>query len=62
MFRTARTLRQWIGGRELTAAQGSGLGSRARELVGRRVEAVEPRGKHLLLRLSDHSCSTRTCA
>ena len=51
ILRTARTLGAWLDGREVTAAQGRGLGAHARKLVGRTVERVEARGKHLLIRL-----------
>jgi endonuclease-8 len=42
LFRTASTLDRWLAGRRVTA-------SSAPALVGRRVEAVEARGKHLLV-------------
>lgn len=52
IFRTARTLRAVLEGREITAAESAmpqirrlGVG----RLVGQRVAAVEPRGKHLLV-------------
>ncbi|HET7486393.1 MAG TPA: DNA-formamidopyrimidine glycosylase family protein [Acidimicrobiales bacterium] len=50
--RTARTLRQWLEGREITAARSVRAKVPANRLVGRRVEAVEARAKHLLIRLS----------
>src|SRR5947207_4727279 len=51
LYRTAETLRRWLGGREITAAQARVAGFPALRLVGQRVEGVEARGKHLLLRL-----------
>jgi len=51
LYRTAETLRRWLGGREITAAQTRVAGFPALRLVGQRVEGVEARGKHLLLRL-----------
>lgn len=53
ILRTARTLRTWLEGRTVTAARSPVLGARAERLVGRRVTAVEARGKHLLIRLDD---------
>jgi endonuclease-8 len=50
IFRTAETLRRWIGGREITAAQSRVYGFPAARLVGMRVDGVEARGKHLLIR------------
>ena len=51
IFRTAETLRRWIGGREITAARSRVYGFPALRLVGMRVDGVEARGKHLLIRL-----------
>ena len=45
LFRTAVTLRRWLGGREVTAATAV-----AKPMVGRTVEKVEANGKHLLVR------------
>lgn len=50
IYRTAATLSRWIGGRAVTEVRSSAIGVAAQRLVGRRVEAVEPRGKHLLIR------------
>jgi endonuclease VIII len=50
IYRTAETLRRWLGGREITAAESRVYGFPAGRLVGRRVEGVEARGKHLLIR------------
>jgi endonuclease-8 len=49
IFRTATTLRRWIGEREVTAATGPAGIDRA---VGATVTAVEAKGKHLLIRFS----------
>ena len=51
LFRTASTLRRWIGGREVTAATSLVPGVEAERLVGRTVETVDAFGKHLLVRL-----------
>jgi len=48
IFRTATSLRRWLGGREVTAAKGAGL----ERVVGATVAAVDTRGKHLLIRFS----------
>jgi endonuclease-8 len=53
IFRTATSLRRWIGGREVTAARGTVPGVHAASLVGTTVEEVEARAKHLLIRFSD---------
>src|SRR5205807_10111581 len=55
IFRTAETLRRWVGGREITAARSRVYGFPALRLVGRTVESVEARGKHLLVRLDDET-------
>jgi len=55
IFRTAETLRRWLGGREVTSARSRVYGFPALRLVGRTVGGVEARGKHLLLRLDDDS-------
>ncbi|MEO7836156.1 MAG: DNA-formamidopyrimidine glycosylase family protein [Acidimicrobiales bacterium] len=52
IFRAARSLRQWIGGREITGATSQRAKVPAGRLVGQRVESVEARAKHLLIRLS----------
>ena len=52
IFRAARSLRQWIGGREITAARSQRARVPPERLVGQTVEAVEARAKHLLIRLS----------
>jgi endonuclease-8 len=57
IFRTAETLRRVLLGREIVAAEApspKGLGRwPIARLVGTTVEAVEPRGKHLLVRFSN---------
>ena len=50
IFRTATTLRRWLGGREITGARTTVAGVAAAALVGDRVSEVEARGKHLLVR------------
>lgn len=52
IFRAARSLHRWIGGREITAARSQRARVPPERLVGRTVEAVEARAKHLLIRLS----------
>jgi endonuclease-8 len=52
IFRSATTLRRWLGGRELTGARTSVPGLPAGLLVGRTVDKVEAQGKHLLIRVS----------
>ena len=52
IFRTARTLGKWLEGRTITAAQSQRLKVPAQRLVGHRVEKVEARAKHLLIRFS----------
>lgn len=52
IFRAARSLHRWIGGREITAARSQRARVPPERLVGRRIEAVEARAKHLLIRLS----------
>ena len=57
IFRTAATLRRALLGQEIVAADAPSPKSLGRwptsRLVGATVEAVEPRGKHLLLRFSN---------
>ena len=52
IYRSATTLRRWLVGREVTAARSVLADVNAEALVGRTVEAVESRGKHLLIRFS----------
>jgi endonuclease-8 len=52
IFRTATSLRRWIGGREVTAARTTQPGMDVSVLVGTAVDQVEPRAKHLLIRFS----------
>jgi endonuclease-8 len=51
IFRTAETLRRWLGGRQITGARSRVYGFPALRLVGMRVDGVEARGKHLLMRM-----------
>lgn len=52
IHRAARTLRRWLGGREVTAARSVRAGVDAGALVGQTVVGVEARAKHLLIRFS----------
>jgi endonuclease VIII len=57
IFRTATSIRKWIGGRHITAAEG-GTRNRAISfdptvLIGRTLAVVEPQGKHVLMQF-DH--------
>jgi len=51
LFRTAATLRRWLGGREVTAASTKVERLDAEAMVGTKVVTVEAWGKHLLVRL-----------
>lgn len=53
IWRAARTLHRALAGQTLLAARSSVAGVREAALVGRTVEAVESRGKNLLVRLDD---------
>lgn len=50
IFRTARSLRTWLEGREITAARSRTVKAPMERVVGRRVTEVEARAKHLLVR------------
>jgi endonuclease-8 len=52
IFRAAASLQRWIGGRDVTAARTNRLAFDGHRLVGRRIEDVEARAKHLLMHLS----------
>jgi endonuclease-8 len=52
IYRTAVSLRRWLGGREITSARSRVLGPMASRLVGANLDAVEAKGKHLLMRFS----------
>lgn len=54
LFRAAASLHAYLAGREITAveARDTALARAARHLVGRRVERVESRGKHLLIHIA----------
>jgi endonuclease VIII len=49
IFRTASSIRKWIGGREITAARSSLRNLGISEVVGRTLSRVDPVGKHLLM-------------
>jgi endonuclease VIII len=49
IYRTARTLQQWLGGRNITAAQTTMPNVSIRAVVGRTVLSVEPVGKNVLM-------------
>jgi endonuclease VIII len=51
IYRTAVSLHRTLGGRALTGARGSVPDFPCERLVGKRIETVEARGKHLLVRL-----------
>ncbi len=51
LARTSATLHRWLAGREITAATTRVEGFPAGRLVGRRIEAVDAWGKHLMIRL-----------
>jgi endonuclease VIII len=50
ILRTARSLAQWLEGREVTGARATVAALPAHKLVGQRVTEVEARAKHLLIR------------
>src|SRR5205814_1016629 len=52
IFRTAESVRRWIGGRTVTGARTTAAFSIS-GVVGRDVQSVEARGKHLLIRFSN---------
>ena len=49
ILRTARSLRTWLEGREITAARSRTIKAPVERVVGRRVTDVEARAKHLLV-------------
>ena len=53
LFRTAVTLRRWLVGETVTGARSRVPGLATARIVGRRIEAVDARGKHLLIRFED---------
>jgi endonuclease VIII len=53
IFRTAATLRKWIGGRVISDATSAVSGVDATLLIGRLASRVEPLGKHVLMQF-DH--------
>jgi formamidopyrimidine-DNA glycosylase len=52
ILRTARSLATWLEGREVTAARSRTVKAPLQRVVGRRIEQVEARAKHLLIRFS----------
>jgi endonuclease-8 len=52
ILRAARSLHTWLAGREVTAARSRTVKAPLERVVGRRVESVEARAKHLLLHFS----------
>lgn len=52
IFRAARSLGVWLEGREITGARSQRARVAAERLVGQRVEKVEARAKHLLIRFT----------
>ena len=52
IFRTAQSLRRWIGGRTITATRDRVTGLHSDRLVGSTLEQVETRGKNLLIAFS----------
>jgi endonuclease-8 len=52
IFRSARSLDAWLSGRTITAARSQRVDVPTGALVGRTVESVEARGKHLMIRMS----------
>lgn len=57
LARAAETLSQWLGGRELTGlkARDVGLEQYGQSLIGRTIDTVEARAKHLLITLGDRT-------
>jgi endonuclease VIII len=53
IFRTATTMRKWVDGATVTAARTKVPGLDITRLVGKQIEAVESRAKHLLIRFSN---------
>ncbi len=53
IFRTATTIRKWIGGRQITAARTMLQSIAIDQLVGRKLHRVEPIGKHLLMQFDE---------
>ena len=53
IFRTATTLRRWLGGREVTRAESRADAPRLERLVGATLDEVEAQAKHLLMRFSN---------
>ncbi len=54
IYRTAVSIRQWIGGRVVTSAQSQVPGLNLQTLPGRTIDTVEPHGKHLVISFGTH--------
>jgi endonuclease VIII len=54
IYRTAASIRQWVGGRIVTGAQSQVPGLNLQTLAGRAIETVEPHGKHLVISFGAH--------
>jgi endonuclease VIII len=52
IFRTAASIRKWIGGRDITAARGRVPGVAIEQVIGRSLERVDAVGKHLLMQFT----------
>lgn len=59
IFRAADSIRKWIGGRQVTAARTKVRGLQLDRVIGKTVEAVEPKAKHMLIRF-DNGLSLHT--
>lgn len=53
IFRTATTMRKWLLGREVTRVQTKVPGLDAQRIVGKTIDEVTPKAKHLLVRFSN---------
>lgn len=53
IFRTATSIRKWVAGREVTAARTKVRGLQLDRIVGKTIDEVTPRAKHLLIRFSN---------
>jgi endonuclease VIII len=54
IYRTAASIRQWMSGRIVTAAQSQVPSLNLQTLTGRPIETVEPHGKHLVISFGVH--------
>ncbi len=53
IYRAAESIRKWVGGRTVTAARTKVRGLQLERVVGKTIEAVEPRAKHMLIRFNN---------